>query len=762
MLLCALVSAVSADVWDPDAFSPLLPLPMRATNGSSTLLVPSSIKFTLHGAAASSPVLASAVERYRGLMFAWGRSTAQMPTDGALVVRRVELSVADGDDSASSLQLGMRESYSLEVPAMAESVVNLNASTVWGALRGLETLSQLVEWTDGRYLLRMAPWSIVDRPRFPHRGVMIDTARHFLPVDTLLRAIEALSYSKLNTLHWHATDTQSFPLELRAFPALSAKGAFAPSAVYSPEDVQTVVEHGRQHGVRVLLEIDTPGHSSSWALGHPELFLTCPAAWGEYGGTSRCAAACLRRLPPPPASGAWHAATRACPSWRRIMDPTNPAVYAFLDGLIGEIASRLPERVLHMGGDEVGLDCWNSSAAARAWVAARQNATFRDLYVHYEQKVHAIAKKHGLAVQTWADVFSAVEARGGKLPPDAIAQKWGSEPTVAELVRNGTRAVLSAGYVRSSVSKRASSPLTRPFRPRLPPRRHPQATPGPHRRLFPPDRAPRPEQYLSEGFSTGGGDLVWESIYNFDPMPEGLSAAEQSRLLGGEAAMWGEVTDGFNIDSKLWFRAGGPFAERCAPPTRPLPASCPVDDARVAAPLGALSHGCIALGTRSLRVSSPAATLSTSWCCPLCSRQPYTCAARRSYWSTNESIAAAVKPWPASYLSPSINVRMVYAAPRFKGFAVGMAPMPACALHPNAFPLSPGTAVGVTQEAPLPTAAAWHRRAALHDELCANAVAVGPVRALSPATQQSHSKSNASCARLRRREAEALHSPASA
>ena len=107
----------------------------------------------------------------------------------------------------------MDESYVLDVPSAVNGTATLRAPAVWGALRGLETLAQLVEYepSSGRYLLRSAPWHIADRPQFPHRGLMIDTARHWLPVRAIKRQIDALAATKMNTLHWHATDAASIP-----------------------------------------------------------------------------------------------------------------------------------------------------------------------------------------------------------------------------------------------------------------------------------------------------------------------------------------------------------------------------------------------------------------------------------------------------------------------------------------------------------------------------------------------------------------------
>lgn len=77
-----------------------------------------------------------------------------------------------------------------------------------------------------------------DSPRFPHRGLLVDSSRHFLPLGTLLSTVDAMAATKLNVLHWHITDAESFPLRSAAFPRLAEAGAWAPEATYSPADVR--------------------------------------------------------------------------------------------------------------------------------------------------------------------------------------------------------------------------------------------------------------------------------------------------------------------------------------------------------------------------------------------------------------------------------------------------------------------------------------------------------------------------------------------
>ena len=179
-----------------------------------------------------------------------------------------------------------------------------------------------------------SPIAVEDQPRFRWRGLRIDSSRHFLPVATIKRTLEAMAASKLNVLMWHITDGPSFPLQLDGFPELSASGAFCPECVYTPADVRAVVEHARQRGIRVQPEVDVPGHSG-WQYGRPDL-VACPT----------------------------YEAFRGC---ARALDPTRDSVYDFLKAFFAELASLFPDPAINMCGDEVRFQCWDANPRVKAW-----------------------------------------------------------------------------------------------------------------------------------------------------------------------------------------------------------------------------------------------------------------------------------------------------------------------------------------------------------------------------------------------------------
>lgn len=137
----------------------------------------------------------------------------------------------------------------------------IHAGTVWGALHGLETFSQALrrdgDGGDGdasTVTLACAPLSVSDAPRFPHRGLMVDSARHFLPLTTLKHIVDALEFNKLNVLHWHMVDAEAFPFSAPSSPGLVA-GAYAPSLTYSPSDMGSLALYAMERGVRLVTEV---------------------------------------------------------------------------------------------------------------------------------------------------------------------------------------------------------------------------------------------------------------------------------------------------------------------------------------------------------------------------------------------------------------------------------------------------------------------------------------------------------------------------
>lgn len=159
---------------------------------------------TFFSTTATSDFLTQAFARYTDITFphAYAPSTAV-----ASGITGVSVSVDSTDDSHPQVETD--ETYQLVIPS--EGAATIKAATVYGALRGLETFSQLVtfDFESGTYSIVSTPWNIQDKPRFPHRGLMIDTARHFQTLASIKMMIDSLQYAKINVLHWWVASSVS-------------------------------------------------------------------------------------------------------------------------------------------------------------------------------------------------------------------------------------------------------------------------------------------------------------------------------------------------------------------------------------------------------------------------------------------------------------------------------------------------------------------------------------------------------------------------
>lgn len=308
------------------------------------------------------------------------------------------------------LALGVDESYTLTIPNDGSSI-QLTAKTVYGAYHGFQTLSQLIQWSfdTKTYIIPGAPITIQDAPKFPWRGLLIDTSRHFEPILSIYRTIEAMTYAKMNTLHMHLVDQQSWPIETPAYPALWT-AAWSPEERYTTEDLRGVVEYARQRGVRVVPEFDTPGHAASVCTGYPE---ACPSL--------------------------------ACPM---PLDPSKNFTFDLIAGVLSDwtgtnnntaATAIFPDSFIHLGGDEVDTTCWQSTPSIAQWLK-ENNLTPDGGYEYFVSRVDTIAAAQSRSPIRWEEVWQHF---GTALSKDTVVHAWLSTDTVVNATNHGYRVLWS-------------------------------------------------------------------------------------------------------------------------------------------------------------------------------------------------------------------------------------------------------------------------------------------------------------------------------
>ena len=242
------------------------PKPKSQVNAPDELFVLDATNFRFE-TESESEILKNAFKRYRGIIFNHSPAFpgAEGKGDVKGVISSASITVISQDET---LSLETNESYNLTISG---DDIQIASETVFGAVRALETLSQLVD--RGTFVNGT---KIVDSPRFQFRATMIDTSRHFYPISVILQHLDAMAYSKFNVLHWHIVDSISFPYESAKFPEMSISGAYSPDHVYTQDDIKTVVEYALNRGIRVIPEFDTPGHvRAGYDALKPPILTTC-------------------------------------------------------------------------------------------------------------------------------------------------------------------------------------------------------------------------------------------------------------------------------------------------------------------------------------------------------------------------------------------------------------------------------------------------------------------------------------------------------
>jgi hexosaminidase len=316
-----------------------------------------------------------------------------------------QLEIQSSASSKNPQQLGEDESYTL---AVTSAKAELKAATTLGVMRGLQTFLQLIQVSPQGFAVPAV--TIEDKPRFPWRGLMIDSSRHFMPVEVIKRNLDGMAALKLNVFHWHLSDNQGFRVESKRFPKLQEMGS--DGLYYTQDQVRDIVAYAHDRGIRVIPEFDMPGHCTAWFVGYPEL----ASAPGPYS------------------------IGREFGIFDPAMDPTRDTTYKFLDKFIGEMAKLFPDQFFHIGGDEVNGKQWDSNPKIQDFMHAHGLKSNADLQAYFTERVQKIVAKHGKTMEGWDEILRP------EIPKDILIQSWRGQKSLADAAQQGYRGILSSGY----------------------------------------------------------------------------------------------------------------------------------------------------------------------------------------------------------------------------------------------------------------------------------------------------------------------------
>ncbi len=313
-----------------------------------------------------------------------------------------------------TLEVGEDESYKLEI---TPSKVILTAPTDLGAMHGLTTLSQLVKSdANGYYFQAM---TVEDAPRFVWRGLMIDAARHFMPMDVIKRNIDGMAFVKMNVMHFHLSDNQAWRIESKKFPQLTEKAS--DGEFYTQQQIKEIIQYAADRGIRVMPEFDVPGHATAILEAFPSL------------GSDQNAIAYQREV--------------NAGIFDPTLDPTNKATYKFLNTLFTEMAALFPDPYFHIGGDENEGHHWTHNPSIQAFMAKNNIKDNHALQAYFNLKVEKILQKNNKKMMGWEEI------QNPEIPTTAVIHSWRGEnegkgpgESLVTAVQAGYPTVLSNGF----------------------------------------------------------------------------------------------------------------------------------------------------------------------------------------------------------------------------------------------------------------------------------------------------------------------------
>jgi hexosaminidase len=361
--------------------------------------------------------------------------------------------------------------------------VRISARGHAGVFYGLQTLRQLVRpappdgWT--------APDArIVDRPRFFYRGLHLDVARHFFSVAEVERYIDLMARYKLNRFHWHLTDDQGWRIEIKRYPRLTGIGAYRKETILQ-KNFDPYVGDGTPYGgfyTQDQIREVVAYAAERYVTVIPEI---------EMPGHALAALAAYPDLACTP--GPFEVGTR----WGVYDDVFCPTerTFGFLERVLREVMALFRGRYLHVGGDEVTKVRWHASEAAQAVMRREGLANEEELQSYFMRRIEAFLASRGRRLIGWDEILQ------GGLPPEATVMSWQGTSGGIVAARAGHDVIMSPGdYLYFD---------------------HYQGDPA------------------SEPLAIGGFNPI-ERVYQFEPVPDSLTAQEATHVLGAQANMWTE------------------------------------------------------------------------------------------------------------------------------------------------------------------------------------------------------------------------------
>lgn len=407
----------------------------------------------------------------------------------------------------------------LERPAAAAPCSNesyeltINKTGAWasaacslGLVRAFSTVAQVLASDSESVALTWLPAKVKDEPRFAHRGLVLDTARRFVSKEVLRRVVHGMMLAKLNVLHWHITDDDSFPMFSTNYRGLCFDAAFSKNMVYYPEDIRELTQYAAEMGVRVVPELGTLSHVRAVALHRPlHDIVACFNSPVPYDVKD---VHTIRGGPP-----------------KAVLDPSKGKTYEFIRGIVADVVNYFKDEYVHLGGDDVKTDCWDKIPDIKRFMKEHNLSNYEELITYHFSREHEILKDLNASrkiVRWLSDKKSGV-----KYSPETILHYWGQSqniPKLKDLYPNNKFILSPIDFVHTDCGN----------------------------------------ENAYGGKASCAPFHTWSKMYNFEPTNYGLL---QDKVLGGEVCAFSEALNEDNVEAKIWPRAAA-FAAALWEPKR--------------------------------------------------------------------------------------------------------------------------------------------------------------------------------------------------
>ncbi|MCL6264881.1 beta-N-acetylhexosaminidase [Flagellimonas myxillae] len=290
--------------------------------------------------------------------------------------KKIHLELAAGDEKK-------QEAYALKI---GKTRIQLTASHPKGIFYGMMTLWQQLRLSKNMSVPR---GFVEDVPRYGHRGFMLDESRHFFGKEKVKQLIDLMAVLKLNTFHWHLTDSPGWRIEIKAYPKLTTVGGIgnhtnpdAPARFYTQEDIKEIVAYAAERQVEIIPEIDMPGHATAANRAYPEF---------SGGGSEK------------------H------PEFT--FDPGKEGTYHYLTTILEEVASLFPSEYIHLGGDEVhfGNEKWKTNDSIQALMRREQLSTLVDVEHYFIRRMADQLTQMDKKLAGWDEIVESDVSKQGSV-----------------------------------------------------------------------------------------------------------------------------------------------------------------------------------------------------------------------------------------------------------------------------------------------------------------------------------------------------------